>query len=75
MVDVSLDVRGLNCPLPVFRARKAIRETPINGLLEVLATDPLAPLDFASFCETTGNELVESSASGGVFRFVIRRAA
>ncbi|HEY1942922.1 MAG TPA: sulfurtransferase TusA family protein [Roseiarcus sp.] len=75
MVDVSLDVRGLNCPLPVFRARKAIRETPINGLLEVLATDPLAPLDFASFCETTGNELVESSASDGVFRFVIRRAA
>jgi tRNA 2-thiouridine synthesizing protein A len=75
MVDVSLDVRGLNCPLPIFRARKAIRETPINGLLEVLATDPLAPLDFASFCETSGNELVESTATDGVFRFIIRRAA
>ena len=75
MVDLTLDVRGLNCPLPIFRARKAIRETPVDGLLEVLATDPLAPLDFASFCETTGNELVESTAIDGVFRFVIRRAA
>lgn len=75
MVDVTLDVRGLNCPLPIFRARKAIREAPMNALLEVLATDPLAPLDFASFCETTGNELVESSTADGVFRFVIRRRA
>jgi tRNA 2-thiouridine synthesizing protein A len=75
MADVTLDVRGLRCPLPIFRARKAIREAPQGALLEILATDPLAPLDFASFCETTGHELVESTARGGVFRIVIRRAA
>ena len=75
MADMTLDVRGLNCPLPVFKARKAIRDVPRGGLFEILATDPLAPLDFASFCETTGNELVESTARDGVFRIVIRRAA
>jgi len=73
MADVTLDVRGLNCPLPIFRARKAMRDVPLEGLIEVLATDPLAPLDFISFCETTGHELVESTAGDGVFRFVIRR--
>lgn len=75
MADVTLDVRGLNCPLPIFRARKAMRDVPLHGLIEVLATDPLAPLDFAAFCETTGHELVESTAEGGVFRFVIRRSS
>ena len=75
MADVTLDVRGLNCPLPIFRARKAMRDVPLDGLIEVLATDPLAPLDFASFCETAGHEMVESTAEDGVFRFVIRRRA
>jgi len=73
MTEARLDVRGLNCPLPIFRTRKAMRDVPPGGLIEVLATDPLAPLDFASFCETTGDELVESSEREGVFRFLIRR--
>lgn len=74
MADVSLDLRGLNCPLPILRARKAIRELAPGGLIEAFATDPLAPEDFASFCETSGDTLIECVESEGVFRILIRRA-
>jgi tRNA 2-thiouridine synthesizing protein A len=70
-----LDARNLKCPLPVLRARKAMKEVVAGGLLKVLATDPGAPKDFVHFCETTGHELVESSESGGVFSLVIRKSA
>lgn len=70
-----LDAKGLKCPLPVLRARKAMKDVPPGGLLQVLATDPGAVKDFAHFCETTGNELVESTQEGDVYRFLIRRAA
>ena len=74
MADVSLDLRGLNCPLPVLRARKAIRDLAPGGLLEAFVTDPLAPEDFASMCETSGDALIECVATDGVFRILIRRA-
>jgi tRNA 2-thiouridine synthesizing protein A len=74
MADKLLDVRGLGCPLPVLKARKAMGEIGAGGTLEVLATDPGAPMDFEAFCQATGHRLEESSASGGEFRFVIRRA-
>lgn len=67
-----LDARGLRCPLPVLRARKAMRGVAPGGLLEVLATDPAAPADFAAFCEVTGHRLVESGERGGARRFLIR---
>jgi tRNA 2-thiouridine synthesizing protein A len=70
-----LDARNLKCPLPVLRARKAMKEVVAGGLLKVLATDPGAPKDFVHFCETTGHELVESSESGGIYSFTIRKSA
>jgi tRNA 2-thiouridine synthesizing protein A len=75
MADQVLDVKGLNCPLPILRARKALKEVPPGGTLQVLATDPGAVKDFEAFCRTTGNELVESAAEGEVYRFLIRRTA
>jgi tRNA 2-thiouridine synthesizing protein A len=69
-----LDAKGLNCPLPILKAKKALKDVPSGGTLEVLATDPGAVADFGAFCRTTGNELVESSREGNVFRFVIKHA-
>jgi len=75
MADKLLDAQGLNCPLPILKAKKAIGEVPVGGTLEVLATDPGSVADFAAFCKATGHALVESSADKGVYRFLIRRAA
>jgi tRNA 2-thiouridine synthesizing protein A len=75
MADQLLDVKGLNCPLPILRAKKALKDLPAGGTLEVLATDPGAVKDFEAFCRTTGNELVESKQDNNVFRFVIKRTA
>ena len=70
-----LDAKGLKCPLPVLRARKAMKEVAPGGLLQVLATDPGAVKDFAHFCETTGNQLVENRRDGDVYILTIKRAA
>jgi tRNA 2-thiouridine synthesizing protein A len=70
-----LDAKGLKCPLPVLRARKAMKDVPPGGLLQVLTTDPGAPKDFIHFCETTGNELVENRQDGDVYILTIKRAA
>lgn len=75
MADKTLDAKGLNCPLPILRAKKALKEVPAGGTLEVLATDPGSVADFGAFCNTTGNQLVESSADGGVYRFLIKHTA
>lgn len=75
MADQTLDAKGLNCPLPILKAKKAITALPPGGTLEVLATDPGAVKDFAAFCRTTGHELVEQSVDGNVYRFVLRRKA
>ncbi len=72
MADKTLDAKGLNCPLPILRAKKTLKEVPAGGTLEVLATDPGSVADFAAFCKTTGNELVESASADGVYRFLIR---
>jgi tRNA 2-thiouridine synthesizing protein A len=73
MADQTLDAKGLNCPLPILRAKKALQALKPGGTLEVLATDPGAVKDFEAFCRTTGNELVESSTEGKVYRFILRR--
>jgi len=75
MADQVLDVKGLNCPLPILRAKKALNDMTVGGTLEVLATDPGAVKDFEAFCRTTGNELVESKTEGKTFRFVIKRTS
>lgn len=69
-----LDAKGLSCPLPVLRARKALKALPPGAVLEVEATDPGAPKDFRAFCEATGNRLLLDEAGDGVFRFRIERA-
>ena len=69
----QLDARGLKCPLPVLKARKALRDVPVGEILTVLATDPGAPADFTHFCETTHNELVATGTVADHFRIEIRR--
>ena len=75
MADHLLDARGLNCPLPILKAKKALKDVPPGGTLELLATDPGAVADFQAFCRITGNELVEHSEEDGVYRFILRRPA
>ena len=75
MADVTLDVKGLNCPLPILRAKKALKGVPNGGTLEVLTTDPASVPDFEAFCRANGDELAEQSAAAGVFRFLIRRGS
>lgn len=75
-MTTKLDATGLICPLPVLRARKAIRDVAPGGLLEVRATDPAAVKDFAAFCEATGHSLMESrEEAGGVYVFVLKKKA
>jgi tRNA 2-thiouridine synthesizing protein A len=68
----TLDVRGLKCPLPVLKARKAIGGIPVGAVLEVLATDPAAMLDFRHYCNQSGHTLL-AAEDGAELRFLIRR--
>ena len=73
MSDQLLDAKGLNCPLPILRTKKALKDMAIGDVLTVQATDPGAVKDFEAFCRTTGNELVDSSNANGEYHFRIRR--
>ena len=73
MADQVLDAKGLNCPLPILRAKKALKDMATGQTLEIVATDPGAVKDFEAFCRTTGNELVSSNEGGGTDTFVIKR--
>jgi tRNA 2-thiouridine synthesizing protein A len=75
MPDKTLDLKGLACPLPLLKARKALFELPKGATLEVFATDSGAVADFTAFSETTGHAIVEQNEEGGVYRFVLRRSA
>ncbi len=75
MADKTVDAKGANCPIPILKAKKAIAEVPVGGTLEILATDPGAVADFEAFARQTGHTLVEHSETGGVFRFLLKRAA
>ena len=70
-----LDVKGAVCPIPVLRAKKALKAIDPGEELEVLATDPGSVKDFDAFCATTGHGLIASDEAGGVYRFVIRKKA
>lgn len=74
MEDV-LDVKGLICPLPVLKARKALAGLPPGTVLTVEATDPASVIDIPHFCTETGHELVDRSEEDGIYRFIIRRRA
>jgi tRNA 2-thiouridine synthesizing protein A len=69
----ELDARGLNCPLPILRAKKALNGLQPGQTLRVRATDPGAVKDFDAFCKSTGNELISSEQSSGEYVFQIRK--
>ena len=73
MADKVLDAKGLNCPLPILKAKKALKEVDAGGTLQVLSTDPGSVADFQAFARTTGNELLEHSEEGGVYTFLIKK--
>jgi tRNA 2-thiouridine synthesizing protein A len=68
-----LDAKGLRCPLPVLKARKAMKDLPAGATLRVLATDPGAIKDFEAFCKITGYRLLSASQAGGVLTFDIEK--
>ena len=71
--DQELDARGLNCPLPILRAKKSINGLQAGQVLKIVATDPGSVKDFEAFCKQTGNDLVDSKESSGEFEFLIRK--
>ena len=73
MANTVLDAKGLNCPLPILRTKKALQGVAQGDLLEVLATDPGSVKDFEAFCRQTGNELVSSTQESDVYKFIIKR--
>jgi len=71
--QIELDASGLNCPLPILRAKKSIAGLISGDVLHVIATDPGSVKDFESFCKQTGNELISSAEENGKFIFDIRK--
>jgi tRNA 2-thiouridine synthesizing protein A len=69
----TLDLTGLSCPLPIVKTAQAMRELGSGELIEALATDPGSVPDFRAWTKGTGNELVEQTEEGGVYRFLIRK--
>lgn len=71
--DSELDASGLNCPLPILRAKKSLSALDAGKVLHVIATDPGSVKDFDAFAKQTGNELMESKEEGGKFHFLIKK--
>ena len=71
--DQELDACGLNCPLPILRAKKSLSSLESGQVLRIIATDPGAVKDFEAFAKQTGNELLESSEEGGKFHFLVKK--
>ena len=69
----DLDARGLNCPLPILKAKKALADMASGELLRVVCTDPGSTRDFQAFARQTGNELVGQSTEGSEFVHLLRR--
>jgi tRNA 2-thiouridine synthesizing protein A len=75
MADVIVDTKGMKCPLPVLKARKALKALPAGGTMEVQATDPGAVKDFEHFCTTTGAHMLDCrQAPDGVLIFTMKKA-
>lgn len=71
--DISIDTKGMKCPLPILKAKMALREMSSGQLLFVEATDVGSVADFKSFCETTGHELISSESGNDVYTYMIRK--
>jgi TusA-related sulfurtransferase len=72
-VDKEIDTRGLNCPLPILKAKKALAEIDSGQVLKVVATDPGSVRDFQAFARQTGHELVEQTSSGDEFVHCLKK--
>ena len=72
-INKDLDVKGLNCPLPILRAKKALTDMESGQVLRVVATDPGSVKDFAAFCKQTGNPLLSSEETAANFTFLISK--
>jgi tRNA 2-thiouridine synthesizing protein A len=72
--DEELDASGLNCPLPILRAKKTLAGMEAGKVLHIIATDPGSVKDFEAFARQTGNELMESKEEGGKFLFLIKKS-
>jgi tRNA 2-thiouridine synthesizing protein A len=71
--NLTVDLSGLNCPLPILRAKKALADLPSGTVLHLICTDPGTPTDFEAFCRQTGHELAHHEAAEGKFLFWLRR--
>ena len=71
--DQELDASGLNCPLPILRAKKSLSSLESGQVLHIIATDPGSVKDFEAFAKQTGNELLESTEEGGKFKFLVKK--
>ncbi len=72
-ITQTVDAKGLSCPMPIVKTAQAIKTIESGEVLEVLATDAGSVKDFAAWCKSTGNELIDQSSDASVYRFVIRR--
>ena len=71
--DKELDTRGLNCPLPILKAKKAMSDMDSGSVLKVVSTDPGSMRDFQAFARQTGNELLSQASEGDAFIHILRR--
>ncbi len=71
--DSELDAAGLNCPLPILRAKKAIADLGSGKVMKVISTDPGSVKDFGAFCRSTGHELLDQEQADGQFVFYIKK--
>ena len=74
MPDQVLDTKGLNCPLPILKAKKAISQMETGQILEVHSTDPGSVMDFEALCRQTGHQLLESNQVNGIYVFLLKKA-
>ena len=74
MATEIIDTSGMNCPIPIMKAKKAIKSMDAGATLEVISTDPGSFRYFEAFSRATGNELLESLEENGVFRFILQKA-
>jgi len=72
-ITQTIDARGLSCPMPIVKTAQAVKPLPTGAVIELLATDAGSIKDVAAWCRATGNELIEQTSDGAVYRFVIRR--
>lgn len=72
-IVMSLNLKGLSCPLPIIKTAKAMKELAPGQVLEVFATDPGSVADFNAWSRSTGNPLIDSSQEGEVFHFVLKK--